>query len=816
MTSYKYSHDNGYQPMYSNENDNIAKSVCEALRVSAGEIDTFSLYAVIDDAYGAFLQSSKQKKYKFVQGLVCGLDDRQFNLAPAQYEKLDYYENENAFVGAKLPKPRNAFVQGKLSVLHKIIDAIEFAENDKPIVVVVKDEKEAYDCLLHIGRVLPVSYMKHVGYCIAEDYVKINKDVSAAGKVVNAKIRISFITNEISDSKYRSLAISAYVFDLVKQRDNYDRDLKDISQAIESVNERGDINNYARTFELIFKKDNYNEELGKIRSAQILLGCKNDLETAFKFLELYQDTIAEYKHELSSNVKNSFETIRNSIDSLIWEQIDELVGFKKNCPEYKKDVDGVFLSYMAKKMGKLSNVQVKQCVELILEDGTGDTLSNFISRISVFEGFEKYHQAFKIIVEVVVKSKDLWKSDTSCLNAITEAIGFCDIETMHEEVAKDLKQKANGEQIFECAEIFEKEEDRNLIYSILMMSAYRKDIDASKKAVRITGLMSTISKMGLSPNKTIEKITIIREEIADLSGYLGFELGNISDFMMDDYLLHSSDWITREIEKIPLSELVESVGKLGGGNSPYEGMIKKIYERLANFEFFKEHMVNITAKDKIHQVEVVYEKIWSDEKNRNEELSKIKNFFENLREEDKSSDKFKKFRSDFVKNWAETFSEKDKKEFLDKKGIAIFDESENAEGKAKIIEYIDNEYSKFGRIKQPKKKLQFVPFKTLLFVIIASVIMMIPPIVQSIFLEGIAFESIMGYVASYFEVLYVLVPVLVAVIHLLTYKLTTRNNLKRANKAAIACGVLPVVLYVASFLTFWFLNIDILAMAGIR
>ena len=105
-----------------------------------------------------------------------------------------------------------------------------------------------------------------------------------------------------------------------------------------------------------------------------------------------------------------------------------------------------------------------------------------------------------------------------------------------------------------------------------------------------------------------------------------------------------------------------------------------------------------------------------------------------------------------------------------------------------------------------------VPLRTLLLALIASVIMIIPPVVQSLLLEGAALGPMLDYLRSYFEMLYLAVPVGVAIIHLLVYNIASKNKLQKANRAAVVCGILPVTFFVISFLAFWFLNIDFVAM----
>jgi len=79
-------------------------------------------------------------------------------------------------------------------------------------------------------------------------------------------------------------------------------------------------------------------------------------------------------------------------------------------------------------------------------------------------------------------------------------------------------------------------------------------------------------------------------------------------------------------------------------------------------------------------------------------------------------------------------------------------------------------------------------------------------------LKGASLEPMLEALKSYFEMIYIVVPVGVALIHLLVYNVASKENLKRANRAAVVCGILPVTFFAISFLAFWFLNVDIIAM----
>lgn len=819
MTSYKYYHDGGYQAECAGEADKTARSVFEELRTKVN-MEVFDLYAVVDGKYGAFLESDVKERYQFVQGFFDSLDSKRLNESPIEHCRLDY-QNNISFANAKPPAANKTSPKGTLDALAKLVDAIEFGENDKPIVVLVSSDDDARNCLLHLGKVFPTDYMKRVGYCIASKRVKNIISIPTEGNPLTASIKISFVTSELSESEYRSLSERAYVFDIVNKNDNYTKQLEDISLAIERLNTSANgLATQKDKLGRIFKKDGFNKELAKIFSSKILWGCIDGVDKAFDYLRLYQNAPPEYKNELTNEVSSAITFIRQGAADLTNDQLNELTNFKKACPEHKGAIDEIWFKSAVKNVGKIPEKQEDQYVDFILKDETGEYLNEFISSVSAFTTFERYHQAFRIIAKAVVKIKNNPAIDVDVYKAAIEsAIEFCDIDKMHESVAKDLTQRANGENVFKCAKIFENEEDRDFVYSILMISAYKRGVEGAERTVRITGMRAAIDDLGLSSQEAIAKIIKIRDTIIDISCRLDESYNvndNLNNFMLDDQSHYSEDWVNEKIEELALDVLANLDSKLDA-LPPYEGMIKKIYKRLANVEFFKKEMANITEKAEIHKVEAVYDKIWRNEKNQNSDFSDIKTFFGNLRREDAASQKFEQFRSIFVKDLIATFSDSDKTKYLNKNKIAIFDDSKEIDTKTRIIEEVDDGYSKFEKIKQPKKKAEFILPKTILFIIqVAIIVMFIPPFIQSLVMEGLTFEPVMSYVNAYYEHILLAAPIGVAFIHLLAYKLSEKDKSQKADKAATVCGVIPAIIYAVSFLVFWFLNIDIMSMLGMK
>ena len=645
MTSYRYCHENGYQAQCSDEN---VKSICETLRTTLG-VDTFRVYAVVNDAYGTFLESRKVDDYDFVQGLYVNIDDKQFNKVPSSYKNLEYTNNVN-FEKAMFPMPISSMTPAKSNILGKLVDALVFGEKEKTIAIVVKDEKEAYSYLWHISEALPDDYMKRVGYCIAEKYVELHGE---------AKARISFLTKEMDEYDYRVRCEEAYVFDTINQRDNYGKGLENISLAVEKLyNDRRLIGEHnKKMLSSIFKRSGYDEERGKIFAAKTLYEI-NSISISFEFLDLYLEAPNDLKRELASDVSRALSYIKEHIDEVSKEQVSKLLAFKDKCPDYVNNVDKAYLAYAEIKMGNLSSQSdVELCVDIILRDTSGDTLTDFINAVSAFEDFKKYHQAFRIITSVIVRANEEWDSCAYC-NAITKAIEFCDIETMNAEIARDYSQRGTGEKVFEYANLFHNEEDENLIYAILMISAYRTNIDNTKKATRIRSLMHAIDRQFPRQQqdrskRIIRKLIKIKEEIVRVVGRLensALDVShNIGSFMMDDRssLSNAVEWISENIRELSLIDLVEIDSELGE-EPPYDGMIEKIYEKLKDYKFFMSQMTNITEENQVNKIEAVYEKIWGAAENRTDGMKSIMAFLNNLRQEKFLSKEFKKFRTEFV------------------------------------------------------------------------------------------------------------------------------------------------------------------------
>jgi len=804
MISYRYCHENGFDPECKDER---VKSICEGLRTDFNGSE-FRLYAVVNDNDGVFLDFRKVVgNHDFVQGLYVGVEDEKFTEAPSYYNNLTY-TNATNFAEASFPTKKASIMPAKTDILGKLVDAIAFGEKDKTIAVIVKDEKVADSYLWHISEALPKEYMKRVGYCISNKYVKLNGE---------AKVKISFITGEMDESRYCSTWNEAYVFDTVKGRDNYEKELEDVSRAIEKLYNKNsltkDVNK--KLLSAIFNKSGYDEESGRIFATKTLCDSINSIDVSFKFLDLYVESPDNLKSSLVDEVNKALDYITKNSYELNKEQVKKLLAFEQSCPNFKDKVESAYFSYAQENMGKIGDGEGR-CIEYILKDESGNTFNSFVDAVSIFEDFEKYHQAFKIIANVVVVANKEWDSDARC-NALAKAIKFCDINIMHTEVARDSRQNGNGEDVFNYASIFENEDDANLIYAILMISAYRKDVDGAKKALRLKGLMNSITKQQGKAKDIIKRIISIRETMAKAETGDDKSLDvshNLGSFMLDDSssLSHAEDWINGTINELSIVDLVEIDSKLGE-EPPYIGMIEKVTKRLENEKFFKSQMTTVNDENIVNQIEAIYGKRWAVESNRTDELKKIVSFLDNRRQERLSNEEFKKFRVDFVSDWVKTFSQDDKKTYLDGKDFATaVKEEKSPKDTTRIVEYIDNGYSRIERITQKKKKVKLVPLRTLLFAVIAAVIMVIPPVVQSLILKGASLEPMLEALKSYFEMIYIVVPVGVALIHLLVYNVASKENLKRANRAAVVCGILPVTFFAISFLAFWFLNVDIIAM----
>ena len=802
------------------------KDLFESLRGNfSGNAFTYAIF----DGKPIFMQvsgreSGSANSYPFAKGLLC---DGLTGELPARY--IDRFEtsvsdedkNSNQLPEGRLPELGRRVDDFSLAenlhhIFPKLVDALIFGDKQKSIIIVSDSRESSANYIKVLSLLLPPQFMKRVGFCIGSGSVN-DKITLKRRDGSDCPVSIKIWAPNLLRFDYDLLAYSYYVFDTKSGRDNYTAELSPLAKILDSINlcDQSRALGFANAIAPAFNSDGSvrMDELDRI-CAELLFNARRDLDSARGILRLGSSNSVSYQATMVSAMSVMLETenakhITPDERKLIIREYRELGYVAESLGE-------PLFEHMAVKYSSLNEMERDEVIKMVADDDSGDRLNRIIAG-SANKDFRVLLAAFDVSLRVLkIRFERTGYSVFPNRDVIKKIIQFFDFTNIRGDVP--ASQHASGEEFFQLIKDRKNEQLRHIAIAILMASAYSKDSVFESRAIRIKGFKRLVASLGLSRLDQINYVISVRDRLIEISGELP-ELNIPND--QRDFLFNGNErslWMDELIQTLPMDVALEAdqlvKNRTNGGNF-YESMSSAIRARLLNPSFV---MDNIRSGYPLLSPYIEFFSLLPHDI----QLSnpKIEDYLNSLDREGSISDEFERFRCNFAYDCFSTLSHSSKNRILRGESNTPFINLEKGERQRAV----DATIRAFGSVAAKKKrdKSQASPSGIWAFwlSVLSGILLILPAIVQAAALGQFDITHIIQRTFAFLKPEFVFIPLYVYMLNIVSYALSEilsrgkkanikSNSTKRAVIITLLCGILPVFIFVLSYLGFYFLDLNI-------
>lgn len=773
-------------------------------------------YALLRNEFFMLQSTSKRESGLFVKGLRGDISSV-VNL-PARYvdrfEKSvsDSDKNSAILPDGKLPmldrlSDSFAIAERLHHIFAKLFDAIVYDSGGKQIIVVAESHEIALNYLKVISMLLPIPYIKKIGFSIGctnipDEPLSI---VNSSGEIEELTIRLWL--PEFNSFNFDSYADRYYVFDTISNRDNYNKELSNTAKVINELNlcneaqSRSFINYIAKAFD---SNGNVSlEELDKL-SAIYLFNFKRDANSARNILELGSKGSVEQEQA----VINAIQYLLNETHS--GEQLPPQDRSKIES-EYRSNVrvahaisDSLY-EYCVSFYRYLDESEKQIFSQLISNDNTGGRLNSFLQS-SLRGDFHAMVEAFSVmgkVLETQMNSKGT--SVAANREMINTAASFFDISNCHQRIP--MEQRFNGEDFFIKISDFSRQDVQILLCAILMASAYYADVPVECCEIRIKGMRRFLQGTQMPSLNQLEIILGVRSRILEIADEIQ-ELNIDEDF---DFIFNCEagrSWMRELLNSLSVQDTLQAdffVRSHSAERRFYESMQTFLRERLLNANFIIRYIRSgVTERNRYTEF---FNALPREVREENSEIADIIKDIDNERE---INEEFANYRYNFAMECYSTLQEVDKKKVKKDMSVLSYKDTPDNE-RLEIVEKTINTFGTVTKIK--RKKMRFfssIGIWAFFLGLLSLVILSVPAIVIPASLGTFDLSHIYSRLLFYFLPEFVAIPFGIYLFDYLMYLcLRQGNRVKRANIITVICGILPVILFVVAYITFYFIRLPL-------
>lgn len=803
MIHYQYIHtSDGYEKKLNIPQEHAdyeyGMNIFETLRTSI-EGHSFT-YAILEGKNYSILKSGSQNNQAYLEGVFEELHS--LNFQPVRFVDGFRVATTNMQLQASVVPTSNLTPSLSLATnLHhffgKMIDALLYGDPQKQIIIVA-DNDEAIKYFKVISMILPISYIKNIGFSYGCTSIPNSQyDIQRGATVVPMNIRI--VIPEIKDFNFEYYSNTSYVFDMRGQgKDNYDNSLHSIGKLFQELDfgKTTICDNYIQKIKRAFNDDgSVNHELLERIAALAIFEIKNDLPTARDILKTHPDEEDIVLKSLNVMLKEENKASLTSDDRGL------IAKSYFNNSAIASSIEEKYCTFLTSLYRSLSLDEKNALYSIIASKEDGSRLEKLLESIRYLD-YQAINDAFNVTVEVFKSFIRNNGADVNLLkNFLYVAVEAFSIKQFIKKVPID--QKTQGELFFDR---ISKESDsklRILLTSILMASVYKANTSNGELEVRIRGL----KKLSDHLDSVIDKIAFVSsvklelDEIDMMIPEIGLETP--FDFVFNHNF--GKQWIQGVINDASLPELLKiyEIVHLQTQDG-YESLLNCILDKLLNLSYVRANV--ISGQETYEDYKKFYNHVLPQDVR--EKHLDISSYLDGLKFEQDINDEFAKYRYDFAYDCYKTLSNSNQKKIDSNVGVDV--STYGAMPKEKRVNVVEHTIDEFGTQDQaPKgkgKKRKPFALWAFGFGVLSGILLILPAIIQALVLNQNDITQIVGSMNP----IYAIMPLYVFLLHISSYGcLKVRDTLKRANIITILCGILPVLVFVIAQIVFYYIGIKI-------
>ena len=371
-----------------------------------------------------------------------------------------------------------------------------------------------------------------------------------------------------------------------------------------------------------------------------------------------------------------------------------------------------------------------------------------------------------------------------------------------------MEQRPNGEVFFQEAACAETPQLRTLLAAVLMCSAYYTGVDrpADFCEQRVRGLRREVEKLSLHGLDTIAFLLDVRADMLEMVEEAGLPLEE-KDF---DFLFNckvGKNWVKNVINQLSVSDMLSAevyVRAHSAERRNYESMYRAILDKLCNPEYIRENFSTSGQTEEGRSLRTRYAEFFEalPEEQRPEEIAE---FLGMLNHESDVDDRFARYRYDFAAECCRTMQERDRRQVSDDGQVHPYEQTP-----AKVRQqFVERTIETFGTVtarRRPGPK-SFSPIGLWGFFLgmLAMAAMLVPAAVIPAVLGTFDWLHICEKFLEYFLPAFAAIPLGVFAFDVIAYFCFKEGNrVRRANVAALMCGVLPAFFFSVGYILCYF------------
>ncbi len=762
--------------------------LCKSIKESLANYDSTFIYA--SDGADKWIMLKKTisdgGEAPFTDGYLGDISEIQDYLKETSFDCFINYKNNRETVFSNIrsnfkdPNYQNIDVE----MFAQILNAILLGDENSPIIIIV-DAKEIPNYISLIYSFLPIQVASKLSFTTGYDKSE-RFHFSYTDKSDNrfeSDIRMVFLEPENKNVAY--IFNSFRVFDIPNHKTNYSEKLCALSAALSNMKYSNNIKlSLGCAAQRSFDQENkLDEGLLNVEISQHLFVQTKSLEDARALIQAVSN---RYDAAIPREYKASaYDAIRRLLQNCTETDFNLISPIIKGNRDNPNDVEELYFTYL-----------MKNCME---EPNEKTSLSNWISNDPSRIG---------ILVKTISNRRIVLDFLCGYYFSAPQNAPTPSYKETFLELKKYFDQNWNSaDNIFVTLSQNPNNSSVEIISAILLCASKKDEKVRSQGKEKYTNqFIKDLVENRFAKNQSIEKILFLIR-VHNYTRNLD-EVSFFGDNIYDTSFGY--EWITELISGLTIEERI-SLLPTSQGVDRFSGN-EEHAETLDEFEFAKKKIIE--SLNDINQVKK--ELVMFDSKS----TEVFKRYFNSLSEEEQSDEindwlnqlEEEKDKAKSIKNHRILFLQACCKHFNTNRE-AVFDPKHSAGDLAKQAQAVTNVFTEhYHDVAKPvKKKFTGVIFSMLGVGLLSAVLLILPSIVQCMMLNQIDLFTIIERVVLVAMPWLCIIPFLAMAINIGTYllmeKAQKRHSLRSANYMSLICVILPEVVFVLSYVAFYYISL---------
>ena len=702
---------------------------------------------------------------------------------------------------ASLPlPPREGGISSVVQDLHhifpKLFDAL--LRGQKPVILIAETPERAAQYFTAIGMLLPLSFMRRVGFCMGSAGIADGPVTVTRNDGVQETFSVQVWMPDMPSFRFESYAEEYHVFDTRVPRDNYTQPLSLAARVLEET-DLGDetaARRFAAGIAAAFSPDgSFDEgELGR-RAAVYAFEMRGGRENARAVLDF--GTAGDGQADAFVRAAALLLREASAEAPLPEEDAARIMQQFNASPDVRARLGEEMFGYFLRRRAFLGKAEEVCFSELLTEDDTGARLELLLQDEGAAAEREKTFRLAAGALDARLKTARTVEANAAWVGAL---IAFTDVRNTFTDSAQDRAFFAALNGLSPRAQ--------ELLCAVLAASAYAAGVEALCE-LRV-GLVRTF----LQPRPAEAVIPFLlnaRKDLVTIAALLP-ETGVPPAAELVTDTERGRAWLREKLRTTSLAALLEAEGEVRAHNArcaAYTGLRDVLLGRLLDIGWLK-GVLRSDSPERPAYCDFFYG-LRGEEREAHPEIMAL---LTELGHAADVSREFAEYRCRFAKECFDTMRDSDRRKVLTG-GMSEFPDFSKGQYPPEMrLTVVENTISAFGTVKGEswvlRRAVSAIGIWAFFMALLSLVVLCLPPVVISLALGAQDAAAMAERLFGYFIPALVLVPLAVYLLDLLAYVcLRKGRRVRRANLITLLCGIAPTVCFAAAYIVCYFVALPL-------